>query len=73
MKKTNLEALNNENCEELSRRNLAQNSNVPRSQEDLITQVFEKRRVESQRSWPRSLVGQKTAFQARYPVLTAFS
>ena len=42
MKKRKLEALNQENCEELSRRNLAQKSNVPRSQEDLITQVFEK-------------------------------
>ena len=36
-----LAALNNENCEELPRRNLAQNSNVPRSQEDYITQVSE--------------------------------
>ena len=34
-------ALNKENCEELLRRYLAQNSNVPRSQEDYITQVFE--------------------------------
>ena len=32
-------ALNKENCEELLRSNLAQNSNVPRSQEDYITQV----------------------------------
>ena len=36
-----LAALNKENCEELPRRNLAQNSNVPRSQEDYITQVSE--------------------------------
>ena len=36
-----LAALNKENCEELLRRNLAQNSNVPRSQEDYITQVSE--------------------------------
>ena len=34
-------ALNNENCEEHHRSNLALNSNVPRSQEDYITQVSE--------------------------------
>ena len=34
-----LAALNKENCEEHSRSNLAQNSNVSRSQEDYITQV----------------------------------
>ena len=36
-----LAALNNEKCEEHPRSNLAQNSNVPRSQEDNITQVSE--------------------------------
>ena len=39
--KKKLAALNKENCEERPRRNLAQNSNVPRSQEDYITQVSE--------------------------------
>ena len=39
--KKKLAALNKENCEELLGRNLAQNSNVPRSQEDYITQVSE--------------------------------
>ena len=39
--KGNLAALNKENCEELLRSNLAQNSNAPRSQEDYITQLFE--------------------------------
>ena len=34
-------ALNKENCEELPTCSLAQNSNVPRSQEDYITQVSE--------------------------------
>ena len=34
-------ALNKENCEEHPRSPLAQNSNVPRSQEDYITQVSE--------------------------------
>ena len=34
-------ALNKENCEEHPRSNLTQNSNVPRSQEDNITQVSE--------------------------------
>ena len=36
-----LAALNKENCEEHPRSNLASNSNVPRSQEDYITQVSE--------------------------------
>ena len=35
-------ALNEANCEEHPRSNLAQNSNAPRSQEDYITQVSEK-------------------------------
>ena len=39
--KRKLAALNKENCEEHPRSNLAQNSNVPRSQEDYVTQVFE--------------------------------
>ena len=36
-----LAALNKEDCEEHPRSNFAQNWNVPRSQEDYITQVFE--------------------------------
>ena len=36
-----LSALNKENCEEHPRSNLAQNTNVSRSQEEYITQVFE--------------------------------
>ena len=39
--KRKLAALNKENCEEHPRSNLAQNSNVSRSQENYITQVFE--------------------------------
>ena len=39
--KKKLVALNKENCAEHPRSNLAQNSNVPRSQEDDITQVSE--------------------------------
>ena len=34
-------AFNEENCEKYPRSNWAQNTNVPRSQEDYITQVFE--------------------------------
>ena len=49
-------ALNKENCEEHPRSNLAQNSNVPKSQ----------------RSCLRSLVRQKTAYSALYHVLTTF-
>ena len=39
--KRKLAALNMENCEQHSRRNLAKNLKVPRSQEDCITQVSE--------------------------------
>ena len=39
--KKKLAALTKENCEEHPRSNLEQNSNVPRSQEDYITQVSE--------------------------------
>ena len=39
--KKKLAALNKKNCEEHPRSNLAQNSNVARSQEDYITQVSE--------------------------------
>ena len=39
--KRKLAALNKKNCEEHPRSKLAQNSNVPRSQEDYIIQVFE--------------------------------
>ena len=39
--KRNLAALNEKNCKEHPRSNLVQNSNVPRSQEDYITQVPE--------------------------------
>ena len=40
--KRKLAALNKEYCEEPPTSNVAQNSSVPRSQEDYITQVFEK-------------------------------
>ena len=39
--KTKLAALNKENCEKHARSNMAQNSNVLRSQEHSITQVSE--------------------------------
>ena len=39
--KRKLAALNKESCEENPRSNMAQNSGVPRSQEDYITQVSE--------------------------------
>ena len=39
--KSKLAALNKDNYEEHPRSNLAQNSNVPRSQEDYIPQVSE--------------------------------
>ena len=39
--KKKMSALNKENCDKQPRSNLAENSNVPRSQEDYITQVSE--------------------------------
>ena len=39
--KRKVATLKTENCEERPRRSFAQNSNVPRSQEDYITQVSE--------------------------------
>ena len=39
--KQNVSSINKENCEEHPKSNLAQNSNVPRSQEDYTTQVSE--------------------------------
>ena len=39
--KMKLAALKEENCEEHPSSNLVQNSNVPRSQEDYVTQVSE--------------------------------
>ena len=45
--KRKLATLHKENCEEHPRSNLAQNSNVPRSQGDYITQFLRKLREES--------------------------
>ena len=59
--KKKLAALNKENFEEHPRSNLAQNSYAPRSQEDYITQVFDKIEEESRNSCLKSSVGQTTA------------
>ena len=56
--KRKLAALNKENCEE-NPSNFAQNSNVPRSQEDYITQVSEEIKG---RVTKKGLVRQKTAY-----------
>ena len=55
--KRKLVALNKEYCEENPRSNLAQSSNVPRSQEDYITKVSRKLRGESQIKCQKSSVG----------------
>ena len=60
--KKKLAALNEEKCQEHPRSNLAQNSNVPRSQEDYIIEVSEEIEEESQRICLKSSVGQKTAY-----------
>ena len=57
-----LAALKKENCEEHTRSNLAQNSNVPRSQEDYITQVSEEIEGRITKGCPRSLSGRLDAF-----------
>ena len=57
-----LAALNKENCEEHPRSNLAQNSNVPISQEDYITQVSKEIEGKVTKGCQRSSVEQKTAF-----------
>ena len=57
-----LAASNKENCEEHPRSNLAQNSNVPRLQEDYITQVFEEiegrvtKKLSQELSWTENRV-----------------
>ena len=65
--KRKLAALNKENCEEHPRGNLAQNSNVPRSEDDCINQVSEEieLREESQKNCRKNLAEQKTAYYAR--------
>ena len=59
--KRKLAALNKENCEEHPRGNLAQNSNVPRSQEDYITEVSEEIQGGTQNGCQRRSVERKTA------------
>ena len=58
-RKRKLAALNRENCQEHPRSNLAQNSNVPKSQEDYITQVSEETEGRMTKKFFRSSVGQR--------------
>ena len=60
--KRKLAALNKQNCEEHPKSNLAQNSNVPRSQEDYINHVSEVIERRSLKSCHKSSVEQKTAY-----------
>ena len=60
--KRKMAALNKENCEEHPRSNLAQNSIVPRSQEDYITQVSEEIEGGVTKSCHKSSVEQKTVY-----------
>ena len=60
--KRKLAALNKENSEEHPRSNLAQNPNVPRSQEDYITQVSEEIEGRVTKSCLKSSVRNKTAY-----------
>ena len=61
-KKRKLAALNKGNCDEHPMSNLAQNSNVPRSQEDYITQVSEAIWEESLKSCRKNSAERKTAY-----------
>ena len=60
--KKKLAALNKENCEEHPRSNLASNSNVPRSQEDYITQVSEKIEGRVTKRCHKNLAGRKNVY-----------
>ena len=61
-KKRKLAALNKGNRDEHPMSNLVQNSNVPRSQEDYITQVFEEIWEESLKSCRKNSAERKTAY-----------
>ena len=61
-KKKKLAALNKENCEEHPRSNLAQNSNIPKSQEDYITQVSEEIEGRVTKELSQTSAEQKTAY-----------
>ena len=60
--KKRLAALNKENCEEHPRSNMAQNSKIPRSQEDYITQVSKEIEGTITKSCQKSSVEQETAY-----------
>ena len=60
--KKKLAALNKENCKEHPRSNLAENSNVPRSQEDSQLKFLRKLREAKLKSYRRNSAGLKTAY-----------
>ena len=60
--KRKLPALNKENCEEHLKTNLTQNSNVPRWQEDSISQVSEEIEGRVTKKLSQELTGRKAAF-----------
>ena len=60
--KKKLAALNKEHCEEHPRINLARDSNVPRSQDDYVTQVSEENEGRVTKSCLKNLAEQKTAY-----------
>ena len=73
-KKKKLAALNKEVCEEHPRSNLAQNSKVPRSQEDYTTQNSEEIEGRCLRKWSQefSRTENRILGPPRYPVLMTF-
>ena len=60
--KRTLAALNKDNCEEHPRSSLAQNSKIPRSQEDYISQVSDEFGGRVTKICGKSLAEQKTAY-----------
>ena len=60
--KRKLAVVNKESCEDNPRSNMAQNSNVPRSQEDYITQVSEEIEGKVTKRLSQEFSGRKTAY-----------
>ena len=70
--KLKVAALNKENCDEHLRSNLAQNSNVPRSQEDYITQSSEEIEERDTKKFSQEISRTEFCLLGAYHVLTTF-
>ena len=71
--KKKLAALIRENCEEHRRSNLAQNSNVPRSQEDYITEASDEIEGRDKKKLFQEFSNlENRILRAHYPVLMSY-